>query len=571
MKKKYLKIANLKTADDNFKYNVDKYCQLVAKKYGQDQKYVKDYFKKFFQFLDSKNLLEDREKIINKNIKTLIIDRHSTEDAITEALYSSQNNYIKIKPRLSYNKNHALIHEFVHMLTSKSKNVDKNSMSFIPGEVNKIDEIGYESSEESHNKITYIAYEGKYDKQVFIKFLADNCSFMPASLFSQVNSNNDLILNKKITYIQKLFNDKKFVLSQALSYFVESKSKGKSKQNNNKLNIKLQNLNDEKIDIINDFVKNNFNKEKRMTLFLSENKTLDIYYNGKTFHSRMFDLSDCEVNLQYADNNTLNLNEGMTELLATMFDCYLNKQNLLFSSDYTINTKYCELLYRIYGDELFKTFFNRSLEELQELMQLEDDEMNEFLDNIEMLFEPGFPLEEYVTMHINIMDTLLFCFEKHVIEDILNNLDVFANSREIEIAIEKSILDFASSSYNDSNKSCIFETKDFVNSQFVNSYNNCIVQILLYAKVLSKTEEISEENLQKLLSLKAKNENQQEILKAKINYMVENNYYFINNNLDQINPTDFVRGKTLTIHDQNKQNYLRKKSKFPTTFEIEKN
>ena len=32
MKKKYLKIANLKTADDNFKYNLDKYCLLIAKK-----------------------------------------------------------------------------------------------------------------------------------------------------------------------------------------------------------------------------------------------------------------------------------------------------------------------------------------------------------------------------------------------------------------------------------------------------------------------------------------------------------------------------------------------------------
>ena len=395
---------------------------------------------------------------------------------------------------------------------------------------------------------------------------------MPASLLSVINSGKDLILNKSCSCISKLFNDNKFLLSQALSQLPEKEKEKKSKRDINKLILLSQNLQKEKIDIINDFVKTNFNKSNRMLLFLSENEKMEINFDGKNFYTKIYEIPEfVENNIQYADNNTLNLNEGMTELLATMFDAYLNNQDLLFSSGYTINTKYCELLYRIYGDDLFQTFFNRSIEELQDLMQLEDDDMDEFLDNIEMLYEPNIDKKELQNLHVKIMDTLLFCFENHVVEDIFENLDVFANSREIEIAIEKSLLDFASSSYCGHKKSCIFEMKDTVNSQFVDSYTNCIVQILLYAKKLAESEEISEENLQKLLTLKGKDENQQEMLKSKINYMVENNYYFINNNLDQINPTDFVRGKTLTIHDPNKQNYLRKKSKFPTTFDIEKN
>lgn len=573
MKKKYLKIANLKTADDNFKYNLDKYCQLVAKKYGQDQKYVKEYIKKFFEFLESKNLLEDRDKIINKNIKTLIIDRENKNiEATVEGLYSSKDNLIKIKPIFKYNKNHVLIHEFVHMLTSTSKSVDKNSMSFVSGDINQIEEIGFMACENSYNKPKYNTYEINLNKQEFINLLIKKCNFMPAAFLNVINSGKNLILNKSLSCISKLFNDNKFILSQALNIIEKDKNLEEKSKQNKKLNIKLQNLQKEKVEIINTFVKTNFNKPKRMFLFLSENYNLEINFDGNNFYTKIYEISELvENNIQYFDNNTLNLNEGMTELLATMFDTYLNKQDMLFSSGYTLNTKYCELLYRIYGDNLLKTFFNRSIEELQYLIQLEDDEMNEFLDNIEMLYEPGLNKEELQNLHVKIMDTILFCFENHVIKDIIENLDIFANSREIEVSIEKAILDFASSSYSGHKKSCIFEMKDIVNSQFVASYTNCIVQLLIYANELAKSGEISEENFQKLLTIKGKDENQQKILKSKINYIVENNYYFINNNLDQINPTDFVRGRKIKVHDQNKRDYLRKKSKFPTTFDIEKN
>lgn len=359
-------------------------------------------------------MLEDRDRIINKNIKTLIIDRipDKTLDASVEGLYNSENNYIKIKPGLRYNKNHALIHEFVHMLTSKSKSVDKNAMSFVPGDINQIEEIGFMSLENSYNKLKYNTYENNLNKQEFINLLINKCKFMPASLLSVINSGKDLILNKSCSCISKLFNDNKFLLSQALSKLPEKEKEKKSKRDINKLILLSQNLQKEKIDIINDFVKTNFNKSNRMLLFLSENEKIEINFDGKNFYTKIYEIPEfVENNIQYADNNTLNLNEGMTELLATMFDAYLNNQDLLFSSGYTINTKYCELLYRIYGDDLLKTFFNRSLEELQDLMQLEDDEMNEFLDNIEMLYEPGLKEEELQNLHVKIMDTLLFCFE----------------------------------------------------------------------------------------------------------------------------------------------------------------
>ena len=70
MKKKFAKIKNYENAHDTFKYNTERYCQIIAKKYGKDQKQVKEYFSNFFDFIESKGLLTDTiRKRVNKSIQ----------------------------------------------------------------------------------------------------------------------------------------------------------------------------------------------------------------------------------------------------------------------------------------------------------------------------------------------------------------------------------------------------------------------------------------------------------------------------------------------------------------------
>ena len=52
------------------------------------------------------------------------------------------------------------------------------------------------------------------------------------------------------------------------------------------------------------------------------------------------------------------------------------------------------------------------------------------------------------------------------------------------------------------------------------------------------------------------------------NFACDNSYFFINKDLKEINPTDYVNNKTITTYNNNNQEYLRKKAKFPTTYQI---
>lgn len=129
MKKKYAKIKNYQNAHDTFKYNTERYCQIIAKKYGENQKQVKEYFSKFFDFLNSKGLLTDNvRKRINQNIKTLTLQRNSVADIGqgTMGAYMSDKNLLRLAPKFRYNKEHVLAHEFTHLLTS-SCNFNKSN------------------------------------------------------------------------------------------------------------------------------------------------------------------------------------------------------------------------------------------------------------------------------------------------------------------------------------------------------------------------------------------------------------------------------------------------------------
>lgn len=300
-----------------------------------------------------------------------------------------------------------------------------------------------------------------------------------------------------------------------------------------------------------------------MAFVVNNYSVFDVNYDGKNFvvSAYMSDLADLEYENYVQDN--LYLTEGATELLARMFDCQYQNKDLISMCAYNMNTKYCELLYRIYGDEFFEAFFGQSNEHLRDLMGLEDEEYDLFTANINMLLESN-SKEEMETLHSLIMDTIISCFADHLINDIINNTDMFFNSREIEVAIEKSILEFSTSMYDGLWNNPAYYQKYLRQSSLANLYNDCVDALQNVIQLDEVANIIGYEEVAKIQNVGYMSEKRAKDFYSDINFMNDNSYFFTKNNLTQINPTDYLNGKELEICDVNKQEYLRKKAKLPT-------
>lgn len=315
--------------------------------------------------------------------------------------------------------------------------------------------------------------------------------------------------------------------------------------------------------IINKFINTNFKSANRMAFVVNNFTVFDVNFDGKKFvvSAYMSNLADLEYENYVQDN--LYLTEGATELLARMFDCQYQNKDLISMCAYNMNTKYCELLYRIYGDEFFDAFFGQSNEHLRDLMGLDNEEYDLFTANINMLLESN-SKEEMETLHSLIMDTIISCFADHLINDIINNTDMFFNSREIEVAIEKSILEFSTSMYDGLGSNPAYYQKYLRQSSLANLYNDCVEALQNVIQLDEVANIIGYEEVAKIQNVGYMTEKRAKDFYSDINFMNDNSYFFTKNNLTQINPTDYLNGKELEICDVNKQEYLRKKAKLPT-------
>lgn len=553
MKKKFAKIKNYENAHDTFKYNTERYCQIIAKKYGKDQKQVKEYFSNFFDFIESKGLLTDTiKKRVNKNIKTLIIQVANCNDLApgTSGLYYSAKNLLVLDRKFNYHKDNVLIHEFTHLLTSDTINVSKDAfvgnIALGKNATNIQTNTGFDKYEISM-KLDIDDYSGTFNKSEFEELLTQTVEFVTSDVAQDQRFD---VLVRDVKIIPGMIKDEDAFFDMILS---------------DEESDEQTNYDEEKISkIVHKFVNENFKKPNRMAIAINCNTVYDVNYDGKNFYVAAYIFNENQDWTIFKTPGTY-LTEGATELLARMYNCKFNNANILSFCGYNMNTKYCELLYRIYGDDFFKAFFAQSADDLKNLMQLDDEEFDNFVTNIDNLLTfDSYEIEEFKATHDDIMSTIISCFADHICNDIINNLPVFFNSREIEVAIEKSILEFSSSMYDGACNNINFMSKNIRQSNLTNIYNQCINGLKEIIQIDEVAEMLGWEEIAKIDALREGTEKNLQDLFADINFMNDNSYYFTKNNLTQINPTDFAKGKELEIFDNKKQEYLRKKSKFPT-------
>lgn len=553
MKKKFAKIKNYENAHDTFKYNTERYCQIIAKKYGKDQKQVKEYFSNFFDFIESKGLLTDTiKKRVNKNIKTLIIQVANCNDLApgTSGLYYSAKNLLVLDRKFNYHKDNVLIHEFTHLLTSDTINVSKDAfvgnIALGKNATNIQTNTGFDKYEISM-KLDIDDYSGTFNKSEFEELLTQTVEFVTSDVAQDQRFD---VLVRDVKIIPGMIKDEDAFFDMIL---------------NDEESDEQTNYDEEKISkIVHKFVNENFKKPNRMAIAINCNTVYDVNYDGKNFYVAAYIFNENQDWTIFKTPGTY-LTEGATELLARMYNCKFNNANILSFCGYNMNTKYCELLYRIYGDDFFKAFFAQSADDLKNLMQLDDEKFDNFVTNIDnILTFDSYEIEEFKATHDDIMSTIISCFADHICNDIINNLPVFFNSREIEVAIEKSILEFSSSMYDGACNNINFMNKNIRQSNLTNIYNQCINDLKETIQIDEVAEMLGWEEIAKIDALREGTEKNLQDLFADINFMNDNSYYFTKNNLTQINPTDFAKGKELEIFDNKKQEYLRKKSKFPT-------
>ena len=553
MKKKFAKIKNYENAHDTFKYNTERYCQIIAKKYGKDQKQVKEYFSNFFDFIESKGLLTDTiRKRVNKNIKTLIIQVANCNDLApgTSGLYYSAKNLLVLDRKFNYHKDNVLIHEFTHLLTSDTINVSKDAfvgnIALGKNATNIQTNTGFDKYEISM-KLEIDDYSGTFNKSEFEELLTKTVEFVTSDVAQDQRFD---VLVRDVKIIPGMIKDEDAFFDMIL---------------NDEESDEQTNYDEEKISkIVHKFVNENFKKPNRMAIAINCNTVYDVNFDGKNFYVAAYIFNENQDWTIFKTPGTY-LTEGATELLARMYNCKFNNANILSFCGYNMNTKYCELLYRIYGDDFFKAFFAQSADDLKNLMQLDDEEFDNFVTNIDNLLTfDSYEIEEFKATHDDIMSTIISCFADHICNDIINNLPVFFNSREIEVAIEKSILEFSSSMYDGACNNINFMNKNIRQSNLTNIYNQCINDLKETIQIDEVAEMLGWEEIAKIDALREGTEKNLQDLFADIIFMNDNSYYFTKNNLTQINPTDFAKGKELEIFDNKKQEYLRKKSKFPT-------
>ena len=334
--------------------------------------------------------------------------------------------------------------------------------------------------------------------------------------------------------------------------------------------------------IAQDFITKNSYLPYEIYLPVNTNKVVGISHNGKgKYYAETYTL---ESSLDFGKHGFpgRNFNEGMTEFLARYFSSCECNANYLSSCGYDIFVKYVEMLYKIYGDALLETFFDQSKENLMRLTDSSEEQVNALFENIDNLFNflgKG-EIASYKECHKQIM---LFIYEKLTTEltmKVLYDLPAYNDVKEIDHCVKQSLFEFSKSLYFGFEKNLLQGTRVEMMTELANVYGD----IMFTLKVLGcelEDEDISitelreelisyfgEEEVSKLANVKLPNDNTLENFYSDANFACDNSYFFTNKDLKEIRPTDYVNNKTITTYNNNNQEYLRKKAKFPTTYQI---
>ena len=686
MKAKYARKKNFKNASETFIYNTDKYCEIIAKKFGKEKKQAKEYFDKFFKFLDDRKLLTDSVKArLNKNIKTFILSYADSQSmgAGVMGYYLPSENSITLNKAYNYNKENVLIHEFIHLLTSSHQRFDEkrldNVFAFGKKAKNYSSNIGYINVESSTANIEYSVLSGNFNEDDVRYFLTSTFKFIDNdqlgtanSWFQQISGKSCIAFKSFILgqggYADKLFSipqsvdkekerekkkeidrirrqrekerdlkrdedrEKKQREKRITEYYSTNSSDFKKYQmeeldfipnEENLEQVKVEELKDLSLNeiierfvekttgrlqdeseieesvegiqlddetvaliqeeapeisakigeliasVVDQFIADTKNKPFDVCFAIDEQYVISINYNGKDNYYLEAYYCDNPYESDIAESCGRNFTEGMTEFVARHFASYESKSNYLSNCAYNTLVKYAEMLYKIYGDALLETFFEQSKISFARLTNSTIEEVNTFFDNIDNLFD--YAMENKNAYHQVHQDTMTFIYDRlteKISTEIVENLHAFDNCREIDHCIQQSLLEFSKSLYFGWDNNTLQETRIDILNELAIVYADIIEGL----KTFGESEEVVNfygwEGTSKLTSLKETNFKKLENFYSDANFACDNSYFFTNKDLKEIRPTDYVNNKTITTYNNNNQEYLRKKAKFPTTYQI---
>lgn len=619
MKAKYQTKKKFKNADDTFVYNTAKYCKIIAKRYGKNTKEIENIFNKFFEFLDEKGLLTGVVKRrINDNIKTMYFE-NLVNDGKDFGVYDTHENNILLRLNVKQISKNTIFHEFTHLLTSSFYLTDKNKSKLI--HENKKDRIfsdncGFSKDNFVSNdlKIENL-YEDKFSIDELVAYLMDECLYLTKEEIDDFKNSYD---GECLTVNLNTHDDfyiSTFILCVLSNYY-----------NFENIYINSKNNNDLLYKVV-DLVKQGRIKKRVkdvLPVFIGERRLLNIKLQNKTFDVITTQYEDDVENK--TDESSI-LNEGMTEFLTRLFMAKLKKQRYLTYDDYNLQVKYCEMMYKIFGDKIFEAFFEQDREKLASIMQISfNGEMalnkEEYLSNFEefekwlisactpIKFEKIDNYKKQFQLSIkanseslknktiarnNVLNVLGNCFVDKLTIEVLQNVEKFKNSSEIVDALILSILEFSKSFYfGDGIQEFGFHSKAD-ESYRLETLHNCaeILQATLGQinynyeayKNLGIFNESDAKKIEKLPKIDY-DENGNELdtektLKTKqlveelYSWCVkanENVYYFTDTDIKEIHILDYQNGRKINMFDDKKQEYIRNKTmlmgnepqKFPT-------
>lgn len=619
MKAKYQTKKKFKNADDTFVYNTAKYCKIIAKKYGKNTKEIEKIFNKFFEFLDEKGLLTGVVKRrINDNIKTMYFENKPSIEGHALAFYIPGDNYIGLNYKHGF-KDNSLIHEFTHLLTTSCFRTDKHKLKFLTPLDKKNQETYYQNN------------TGFQRSELLIYDRNETNSLQKLDLDS-------LIKNLKVTYNAVFSNEDDDKLKQA-SKFLYNKVKIKKEL---KIAEEIINILFSLYDFSNiNIASNRKNQKELLEAYIHAIKTkqakpyknaeiqlliekndeineiLHIKLINETFYVTSTKFEETPIDCMESNRN---FNEGMNEFITRLFMADFTKQRYLGFNGYNLQVKYCEMMYKIFGDKLLEAFFEQDRKKLASLMHISYDETEdekEIFKNYEefeswfdlactpiMLSEiPQFKKQFKLSKQIddnkiferndarnNVLNVLANCFAGKLTNEIFEFLDEYKTPEQIVAALNLSIVEFSKSFYFGDAIHKEGYCSKVSESERLGTLQTCaeILKIALW-QIKNNYEAykdlgiFTEEDAIKLEGLPCPdydefgNELDTENTKKVKEYVDslfpwcvkanENAYYFTEIDLKEIHPLEFVKGRAINLFDENRQEYKRNSTRiYPTNF-----
>lgn len=531
MKKKYLSKSNLQNGSDSTKYNLNLYCNLVAKKFGKKQEYVSNTLKNYFKFLDKKGILQlIPSKRINDNIKTLLIDYNFYYNTGAMAYYTSSENSITMRNNNSIMR--YFMHEFNHMLSSTYRKIDKKqSISDETTQTMTQEKCGFHICD-------YIFDNIKTLTNLSCKNMSELCEY--------VYNNENYMVEYKLCAIDS-YSKSNHEDATLLYYETPLELLSTNKELHKK----------RVLEELEEFFAND--KFTEITISLNENTVAKIVKNGDKFV--VTETKFEKDNSKNVTNNAIGITEGTTELLTTMFFNDLIKDDNI-SRIYPFEVKSAEMFYKIFGNSFFEGYFNNSITPMAKYLNIEEEEIANIISNVEAVYSaPVTYVDALYEINIQFIDLL----QHKIFNDIIDH--EVSSPISMQKMILKSVLDFSKSlNFGYEKLSLTYSDKTDVRAQLTDATNS-IIDMLKEEVVFENGYEYKFVNA--VNHLKYFDDAQLQEIYTNITYVNNNAYNFIEEELDEIKPIEFANDKGILLRDYNKQNYKRTNNKIMSIDDFE--